>query len=44
MQSDIKLQADRPNPDFHRLASSHFAYGVLTFHRATCSAPRPAGR
>ena len=32
MQGDITLRSDRPNPDFHRLASSHFAYGVLTFH------------
>jgi hypothetical protein len=31
-QSDITLKPDRPNPDFHLLAQSHFAYGVLTFH------------
>lgn len=32
LQSDIKLQCDFPSPDFHRLASSHFSHGVLTFH------------
>jgi len=31
-QEDIKLRSDNPNPDFHRLASSHFSHGVLTFH------------
>ncbi|MBL8556279.1 MAG: hypothetical protein JNL41_18540 [Phenylobacterium sp.] len=32
MQGDITLRADSPNPDFHKLASSHFSHGVLTFH------------
>ena len=31
-QQDITLRADHPHPDFHRLASSHFSGGVLTFH------------
>ena len=29
---DITLRADRPHPDFHELAKSHFTGGVLTFH------------
>lgn len=32
MQEDIKMTPDRPNPDFHRLVSSHFSHGVVTFH------------
>lgn len=31
-QQDIKLTPDRPNPDFHHFASSHFSQGVLTLH------------
>jgi hypothetical protein len=31
-QQDITLKSDYPNPDFHRLASSHFSHGVLTMH------------
>ncbi len=29
---DIKLTPDRPHPDFHEFAKSHFTGGVLTFH------------
>lgn len=32
MQEDIKMTPDRPHPDFHRLVSSHFSHGVVTFH------------
>ena len=32
MQADITLRPDNPNPDFHKLATSHFSHGVLTFH------------
>ena len=32
MQADITLKPDYPNPDFHRLATSHFSHGVLTMH------------
>ena len=32
MQQDITLKPDFPNPDFHRLATSHFSHGVLTMH------------
>jgi hypothetical protein len=32
MQTDITLRPDNPHPDFHKLASSHFSHGVLTFH------------
>ena len=32
MQTDITLKPDNPNPDFHKLATSHFSHGVLTFH------------
>jgi hypothetical protein len=32
MQGDITLRPDSPNPDFHKLATSHFSHGVLTFH------------
>ena len=31
-QQDITLKPDYPNPDFHRLATSHFSHGVLTMH------------
>jgi hypothetical protein len=31
-QQDITLRPDHPNPDFHKLCSSHFSHGVLTFH------------
>jgi len=31
-QSDITLTPERPHPDFHRFAQSHFAGGVLTMH------------
>jgi hypothetical protein len=29
--SDITLRPDRPHPDFHDFAQSHFSHGVLTF-------------
>jgi len=32
LQEDIKLTPDRPHPDFHRFATSHFSHGVVTFH------------
>jgi hypothetical protein len=32
MQSDITLRPDRPHPDFHKIAQTHFSHGVLTFH------------
>jgi hypothetical protein len=31
-QEDITLRPDNPHPDFHKLATSHFSHGVLTFH------------
>jgi hypothetical protein len=31
-QQDIKLTPDRPHPDFHHFATSHFSQGVLTMH------------
>lgn len=31
-QQDITLRPDHPHPDFHKLATSHFSHGVLTFH------------
>jgi Family of unknown function (DUF6065) len=32
MQADIQMKPDYPNPDFHRLVTSHFSHGVMTFH------------
>ena len=29
---DITLRSDRPHPDFHEFAKSHFSGGVLTLH------------
>jgi hypothetical protein len=32
LTSDIKLTPDRPHPDFHEFAKSHFSSGIITFH------------
>jgi hypothetical protein len=32
LKEDITLASDRPHPDFHHFAQSHFAGGVITFH------------
>ena len=32
LMEDITLRPDRPHPDFHEFAKSHFTGGVLTFH------------
>ncbi|MEI9891479.1 MAG: hypothetical protein WDN45_14025 [Caulobacteraceae bacterium] len=38
------MTPDTPHPDFHEFVKSHFSHGVVTFHPATCSALRRAGR
>jgi hypothetical protein len=38
---DITLKPDRPHPDFHELAKSHFSEGVLTFHAGYLFRTRP---
>ena len=43
-QEDITLRSDNPNPDFHRLVSSHFSHGVVTFHPGYLFRTRRAGR
>ena len=38
---DIRLTPDRPHPDFHDFAKSHFTEGVLTFHTGYLFRTRP---